>query len=198
MKVTLCSYKGGVSKTVSAVHLAAYMQSKGKTLLMDGDPNRSASEWGRAGKLPFTVVDAEEASRDLVRSYEHLVIDTQARPSDEEMADLVAGCDLLILPTTPDVLSLRALMLTVKTLKQLGADNYRVLITIIPPKPNRDGDESREELKRLKIPVFRHGIRRFSAFQKAALAGVLVNQAGDPRGALGWQDYTDVGKEMMK
>jgi chromosome partitioning protein len=38
VKITLAGFKGGVAKTVSAVHLAAIFQLKGKTLLIDGDP----------------------------------------------------------------------------------------------------------------------------------------------------------------
>jgi chromosome partitioning protein len=45
---------------------------------------------------------------------------------------LVEGCDQLIIPTTPDALALDALMLTVRALTTLGADRYRVLITMVP------------------------------------------------------------------
>jgi chromosome partitioning protein len=54
MIVTLAGFKGGVGKTTTAVHLAAYFAQKSdKTLLIDGDPNRSATGWGKRGSLPF-------------------------------------------------------------------------------------------------------------------------------------------------
>jgi chromosome partitioning protein len=57
MIITVASFKGGVAKTTTAVHLAAYLQDRSPTLLIDGDPNRSATGWSRRGQLPFKVVD---------------------------------------------------------------------------------------------------------------------------------------------
>lgn len=42
MILTVCSFKGGVGKTTSAIHLAGYFQTLGPTLLVDADANRSA------------------------------------------------------------------------------------------------------------------------------------------------------------
>jgi chromosome partitioning protein len=47
MIITIASFKGGVAKTTTAVHLAAYLQDRSPTLLIDGDPNRSATGWSR-------------------------------------------------------------------------------------------------------------------------------------------------------
>jgi chromosome partitioning protein len=110
---------------------------------------------------------------------------------------LVEGCDQLIIPTTPDALALDALMLTVRALTTLGADRYRVLITMVPPKPSRDGDEARVMLAAAGIPVFATGIRRLVAFQKAALQGVPVTDVADPRALHGWDDYRVIGEGLQ-
>lgn len=197
MIVTVASFKGGVGKTTTAVHLAAHLQSTGPTVLIDGDANRSATTWAGRGELPFPVLDEKRLGK-AAREFEHLVIDTQARPARDELQDLVEGCDLLVIPSTPDALALDALMQTVETLDGLGANRYRVLLTIIPPLPSHDGEEARSMLKQAKLPVFKQGIRRLSAFSKSALAGKLVRDVPDPRAILGWQDYETVGKEITK
>jgi chromosome partitioning protein len=196
MIITVASFKGGVAKTTTAVHLAAYLQDRSPTLLIDGDPNRSATGWSRRGQLPFKVVDERQAAK-YAREFQHCVIDTEARPEEEDSRALAGGCDLLIIPTTPDALALDALMLTVKALDGLRTSGYRILLSIIPPRPSRDGDEARLTLTEAGLPLLTRGVRRLVAFQKAALVGVPVYAVDDPRANLGWEDYQQVGKEIL-
>lgn len=193
MIVTVTSYKGGVGKTTTAVHLACYFhRRKRSVLLIDGDPNRSCLSWSRRGSLPFPVID-EKAAPKYVSKYDNIVIDTAARPDKDELAALVDGCDLLILPCTPDAMAMEALSLTTQALKQLSAELYRVLLTIVPPKPNQDGEESRELLTQSGLPLLRNQVRRLVAFQRAALQGVPVYELRD-RGEEAWGDYLAVGR----
>lgn len=196
MIITVASFKGGVGKTTTAVHLSAYFSGLANTLLIDGDPNRSATGWGKRGSLPFTVIDERQAAK-YARNYQNIVIDTQARPEDEDLAALADGCDLLVIPSTPDALALDALMLTIDALKKLGSQRYRVLLTIIPPYPSKDGEEARKLLTEAGLPLFKAGIKRYSVFQKASLAGVVVSAVSDSKSAIAWSDYKAVGKEIL-
>ena len=197
MIITVASFKGGVGKTTTAIHLAAFLQGQGETLLIDADPNRSASSWAKRGQLPFEVVD-EWRSPSRMRHFDYVVIDTRARPAHDDLALLTDTCDLLVLPTTPDVLALDALTLTLEYLNAVGATRYRILLTVIPPKPNRDGEKVRALLSEANMPLFETGIRRFSVYQKAAQAGVPVYGVKDPRAMESWQDYAQVGAELLR
>jgi chromosome partitioning protein len=196
MIVTIASFKGGQAKTTSAIHLAAFLQNNKPTLLIDGDPNRSATGWARRKGLPFRVIDERQAAR-FAREYEHIVIDTQARPTAEDLRALAEGCDMLVIPVTPDALSLDALFLIVEALEHLGASRFRILLTIVPPRPSRDGEEALATLAEARLPVFQTMIRRFVAFQKAALQGVVVSEVNDPRAKDAWEDYRRVGEELL-
>ena len=51
MIVTVASYKGGVGKTTTALHLAAYLNTLAPTLLLDGDPTKNAMHCAETQEL---------------------------------------------------------------------------------------------------------------------------------------------------
>jgi chromosome partitioning protein len=193
MLITVAGFKGGVGKTTTAVHLACYFAQKGDTLLVDGDPNRSATGWSKRGQLPFKVVDLMQAAL-YSPKFDHIVIDTAARPDKEELEALADGCNLLVLPTTPDALAIDALMQTVDLLQTLKSDRYRILLTMIHPKPVKMAQQVRSALS--ELPLFKAEIRRLIAYEKASLMGVPVYEVKDRMAKSAWSDYQTVGKEI--
>jgi chromosome partitioning protein len=201
--ITVAGFKGGVGKTTSAVHLACYFAKKGDTLLVDGDPNRSATGWNKRGQLPFKVVDLMQAAL-YSPKYEHIIIDTAARPNRDELEALADGCNLLVLPTTPDALAIDALLQTVDLLPALGSvseaggvslPRYRILLTMVHPKPVKMAAQARAALS--ELPMFKKDIRRLICYEKASLEGVPVYEVKDRMAKSAWQDYVAVGKEIL-
>lgn len=192
--ITITGYKGGVGKSTTAIHLATYFSELGKTILVDGDPNRTAVKWSERGNgaLPFTVADQRQAMR-LIPGAEYIIIDTPARPATDDLKELAKGCDLLILPTTPDVVSLQPML---ETVRDLGEVNYRALLTIVPPYPSREGEIMQNDLTEGGVPVFKTMIRRTTGFAKAALAGKAIRDMEDSRLKLIWEGYQALGNEV--
>src|SRR5262249_40414259 len=146
----------------------------------------------RGGGLPFTVVDQRQAMK-AVSGNEFVIFDTPARPDSSDLKELAKGCDLLILPTTPDVISLEPM---IETAKALGKATYRALISIVPPPPNREGEAMKADLKTSGIPVFEATIRRTVNYQRAALAGRAICDLPDGRAREAWTDFEALGREI--
>jgi chromosome partitioning protein len=72
-----------------------------------------------------------------------------------------------------------------------------VLLTVVPPRPSRDGDDARDMIEQMGLPLFESSIPRFVAFQRAVLEGTTVAGLKDPRGQQAWEEYQRVGKETV-
>lgn len=194
--ITVTGYKGGIGKSTTAFHLAAYFSDLGKTVLIDGDPNRTALKWaGRSvDDLPFTVADERQAMK-TITGMDYVIIDTPARPNSDDLKELAKGCDLLILPTSPDVVSLEPML---ETARDVGEAKFRALITIVPPHPSREGELMRADLEEGGIPVFKSMVRRTVGFAKAAMTGRPIRDLEDARARAAWGDYKALGDEIRE
>jgi len=196
--ISVASYKGGVAKTTTAVHLAAYLQTLAPTLLLDGDQTKNATAWSQRGNgFPYRVAAIDQAAK-LAREFAHIVIDTGQRPTTDDLKAAAEGCDLMVIPAVPSALDTDGLGQTIRALQQVGAASFRVLLTKVPPDAAKETAELRGLLAELKTRVFKAEIPRLKAFEKAAAGGQIVNEVGDRNAERAWNAYKAAGKEITK
>ena len=187
MHIAVASYKGGVGKTTTAVHVAAYLNTIAPTLLLDGDRTRNATEWSLRGDgFPFTVADVASAMK-LAGKFKHSVVDTGQQPTEKDLKALAEGCDLLIIPAVPLALDTAGLRQTIEALQRMNENRYRVLITKAPPPPETEAQQLKALLDELKVPVFKNMVPRLKAFSKASASGCIVDKADDSRAVRAWE-----------
>jgi chromosome partitioning protein len=200
MIICIANFKGGSGKTTTAIHIAASMQTLAPTILADGDIVRASSKWaarGTGSTLAFKVVPIGQLALH-VRAFEHVVIDTEANPSDADFKDAAQGCNLLVIPAEPETTATDGLSYTLAKLRELKHDRYRVLLTKVPPPPQTEGAQLRASLKQAGIPLFKAEIPLLVAYRKASAEGITAREVkGDANARRAWLAYERVGKEIV-
>jgi len=125
MILTLANQKGGVGKTTLSVNLAhAIALSKKRVLLVDADPQASASTWAAARETPspFPVIGMARNTlhRDLLpllENYDHCIIDSPPRVSALSKSAILAS-DLVLIPVQPSSYDVWAAAETVQLIEE--------------------------------------------------------------------------------
>jgi chromosome partitioning protein len=185
--LVLLSQKGGSGKTTLAVHLAAEAASRGiKTLLLDLDPQASASRWAdRRGDRPPDVASEHPARLEAAlasakaEGYGVVVLDGQPA-ADQAALQAARSADLVVIPLRPAILDLDAIGTTL----DLCTLAKRPAIVVINAAPTRSRvvEEAAAAVAKLGGTVADVVIRERVAFRHALVDGRVAGEF-DPGGA---------------
>lgn len=199
MKVmAFLSQKGGAGKTTLAVHTAVAAHEAGiGVVLIDTDPQRSATAWGEARQRDTPLIattDVSELQRvlDTARSEDIALAIVDAAPhAAPAAANIARAADLIAIPCRPTAFDLAAAVGAVRIVK--AADVPAAFILSACPFRAPEIAEAREALSGYGLPVAPVEITERRAFARAVASGKAVTEfeangkaAGEIRALWSW------------
>lgn len=114
LSILVASSKGGCGKSTLSTQLAGYFARAGKlSVLVDADPQGSASDWCRLRAeqaQPVLALDgrARKWAKQLPKQTQRLVIDTPAGADHALLKPFLKRADAVLVPVLPSAIDLRA------------------------------------------------------------------------------------------
>jgi chromosome partitioning protein len=182
--IAVCNQKGGCGKTTIAVNLAqAFVTDGSEVLLLDLDPQGSASEWRSRTQAPaFEVREMEREellnqARHLRRQHEVIIIDCPPQYAEPSSA-AIRVADLVLVPVQPsplDVWSTSAIVELIQARQEVAGGQPRAAYVVSRAISNTALRSSlAEALAGADLPVLRTGTTQRVVYATSAARGGTV------------------------
>ncbi|TFH08997.1 MAG: cobyrinic acid a,c-diamide synthase [Nitrosomonadales bacterium] len=205
--IAVANQKGGVGKTTIAMNMAAGLSRRGSCIVVDADPQRSASMWVELSdslrEFPAKVVPAEGKLKkqiiQLQTEFDYIVIDCPPEIKSDSTMSAMEISQVLLIPLLPSPMDLWASTRIEELIKRVQRVNptisaFVVLNQIEPRSAMSRGMD--EALQEINIPVLRHRLSRRASYRTAALEGCSVYDLGF-RGRVASKEIDNIINEVL-
>lgn len=202
-RIALFNSKGGCGKTTLSWNLAMGLSRRGRTLLLDADPQGSSGHWadwaGDSAEFAIEVRDLAPVGHES-DSYRYLVYDCPPRWDMPEITAVLEESDIVLVPVLPSPLDLWASRRSSELLHELRARRPELRPYFVLNQVEAHSALSRASkaaMAEMDIPVLSAQIGRRAIYRNAAVEGVSVYQMGK-RGAAAVDEMECLIEEILK
>jgi chromosome partitioning protein len=204
LKIAVANLKGGCGKSTLALNLASGLEKRGKTILLDVDPQGTLEHWL---KESFEgMPDVKNASKNVKKiisesekNYDFVVADCPPSLESGHTQEVLKEVDLLLIPVLPSPPDLWSSVHMVDAVKEAQKKNTKLKAKLV-----RNQVETRSALSKAMrqaiefcgLPALESSLARRASYRWAALEGISVYQFGS-RGETAVDDIEAIIKEIL-
>ncbi len=204
---SVANQKGGTGKTTLSMNLAVGLSRRGRTLIIDADPQGSAGQWAGLSTderpFPVSVISvAGNLAREIARmrqDYQYLVIDCPPTLETGVAQSAMTISDKVFIPILPSPVDLWASVRLADAIDHVKISNSRlqsyILVNQLEPR-NAMSRSMSQALAEFDIPALQGCLRRRAIYRNSALDGLSVYCMGK-RGESAVQEVEFLIEEIL-
>ena len=186
---SITNQKGGTGKTTLTMNFAAGLSKRGRTLVIDADPQRSASQWTALAPqqkpFPVSVIAVagnlvQEVER-FRRDYEYIVIDCPPTLETDTTELAMRASDRVLIPVLPSPIDLWASVRLADAIEQVrrSKSDLQAYLVVNQLEPRSALSRAmKKALAEFDIPALDASVRRRAIYRNSAIGGASVFCAG--------------------
>lgn len=186
--ILLTNQKGGCGKTTIAMNLSGAFGKNHKVLLIDGDPQGSASRWAASAEddkqFPCAIMSlaniTDKVNREIkkyISDYDYIFIDCPPAIENKFTASAMLVADLAIVPVIPSPTDLWSAVGIQKLISNVSEINEKLEARLLANMCQTNASIAKEALSLInefEFPKFETDIYQRTAYRQAAAYGSTV------------------------